>query len=158
MSDPCQYGECIILSKMLMNSGERLPSPVILLRRHTCLQLTCKTLNNLERNVCVCTYTHVNLALDSGLVQRGVVPIVSGVGVGSMPKQQIHHLHKNTVRLSEGKLCSARGGGWCGGAVFYVSVAEGAGVVERYQPSVISGVDIGAVAEEKVHNVFTTEA
>lgn len=44
-----------------------------------------------------------------------------------------------------------------GGGVLYLSMAEGAGVVEGYQPSVVPGVYVGSVLEEEVHNVFTTE-
>lgn len=44
-----------------------------------------------------------------------------------------------------------------GGGASYVSMAEGAGVVQGDQPSVVSGVDVGSVLEEEVHDVFTSE-
>lgn len=41
------------------------------------------------------TYADVYLALDGGLVERRVVPVVPGVGVGSLAQQQRHHLKTN---------------------------------------------------------------
>lgn len=38
------------------------------------------------------TYTDVYLALDGGFVERRVVPVISGVGVGPLTQQQGHHL------------------------------------------------------------------
>lgn len=47
------------------------------------------------------TYAHVDLALDGGLVERRVVPVVPGVGVGSLTQQQRHHLKTKVSSLSE---------------------------------------------------------
>lgn len=42
---------------------------------------------------CGClTYAHVYLALDGGFVERGEVPVVSGVGIRSVVEKQSHDL------------------------------------------------------------------
>lgn len=47
---------------------------------------------------------------------------------------------------------------WIRNTWMYLGVAEGAGVVERYQTAMIPGMDVGAVLEEEVHHVFTAKA
>lgn len=50
-----------------------------------------------------CTYTHVDLALDGCLMKWSVVPVVSGIRVRPMVKQQTHHLdHNNTTQHYKG--------------------------------------------------------
>ena len=61
-------------------------------------------------------HTHVVLALDCGLVERGVTPIVAGVGVGPGPQEERHNL----------------------------GMAERASVVQGDEAAVVSGVDIGS--------------
>ncbi len=45
------------------------------------------------------TYTDVYLALDGSFVERRVVPVVSGIGVGPLTQQQGHHLKTTHVVL-----------------------------------------------------------
>jgi len=45
----------------------------------------------------------------------------------------------------------------CVNSLEHLSVAKGGGVVQRYQASVVPGVDVGSILEEEVHHVFTTE-
>lgn len=88
-----------------------------------------------------------------------VVPVVSGVCVRPVVKQQTHHLHRN-IRTPYNKGIRRKNTisrVEVGGGARYLGVAKGAGVVEGYQPSVVSGVDVGSVLEEEVHNVFTTK-
>lgn len=46
----------------------------------------------LLRGVFAPTYADVYLALDGSFVERRVVPVVPGVGVGPLTQQQRHHL------------------------------------------------------------------
>lgn len=76
------------------------------------------------------TNANIDLPLDSGLMQWCVVPVVSGVGVGTLTQQQADHL----------------------------GVAEGAGVVQGDEPTIVPGVDVGPRLQEVLHHVLPAEA
>lgn len=76
------------------------------------------------------TNADIDLALDGCLVQRCVVPVVPGVGVGTLTQQQANHL----------------------------SVTEGAGVVQGNEPSVVPGVNISTRLKQVLHHVLPAEA
>lgn len=62
-------------------------------------------------------------------MERSVIPVVSGVGIGSLTKQQADHL----------------------------SVTEGTGIVQRDQTSVVSRVYISPRLQEMLYNVFPSK-
>lgn len=68
---------------------------------------------------------HVDLALDSRLVEGRVVPVVPRIGVSAMLEQQLHHL----------------------------GVAKGAGVVQGNEAPVVLGVHVGAVLQKVLHHI-----
>lgn len=111
---------------------------------------------------CFCTYAHVDLALDGRFMQWRVVPVVSGGGLRTVVKQQTHHLHENPnhTKLQSSLKFKGESRHFTTLAIntwMYLSVAEGAGVMERYQSSVVPGVDVGSIPEEEVHHVFTAK-
>lgn len=75
------------------------------------------------------TYAHVDLALDGGFVERGVVPVVSGVGVRSVVEEYLHDL----------------------------AVTERAGVVQGDETPVVAGVHLRPVLQEELHHVSATK-
>lgn len=76
------------------------------------------------------TNAHVYFALDGGLVQRCVVPVVSCVGVRAATQQQTDHLR----------------------------VPERAGVMERDQTAVVTGMDVCSSLQEMLHHVLSAKA
>ncbi len=75
------------------------------------------------------TDADVDLALDGSLVQRGVIPVVSGVGIGPVLQEQVDD----------------------------VSVTKRAGVVERDEATIIAGVHVCSVLKEVVHHISTAK-
>lgn len=76
------------------------------------------------------TNAHVYFALDGGLVQRCVVPVVSSVGVRAATQQEADHLR----------------------------VPERAGVMERDQTTVVAGMDIRSGLQEMLDHVLSPKA
>lgn len=76
------------------------------------------------------TNADVNLALDGCLMQWCVVPVVSGIGVGTLTQQQADHL----------------------------GVTKGAGVVQGDEPAVVPGVNISTSLQQVLHHVLPAEA
>ncbi len=75
------------------------------------------------------TDAYVNFALNGGFMERSVIPVVSGIGIGSLTKHQADHL----------------------------GVTEGTGVVQRDQTSIVSRMHICPILQEMFHNVFPSK-
>ena len=61
------------------------------------------------------TNADINLSFDSSLMERGIIPVVSGVCICAMFQKELDHF----------------------------SMAKGTSIVKRYEPSIIPGMDIG---------------
>lgn len=76
------------------------------------------------------TNANIYFALDGSLVQWRIVPVVPGIGVRTVTQQEADHF----------------------------GVAKRTSIVQRNEPTIIPGMDIGPGLQEVFHHIFPAKA
>lgn len=83
-----------------------------------------------EAKYCIFTNANINLPLNGSFMQGGIVPVVTRVGISTLPHQQLDNL----------------------------SMAKAAGIMQGNEPTVIPGMHIGTTLQKVINHIFTAKA